>query len=418
MGLLLLLVVVLTLPGSDAKKKLKKNGISSSPQSLEQVAQQSLEAVAGLLPPKSNRNSIKLVDANFTTFVHDRPRLYHAAIFLTASPKKYQCFACKSVLKIFKESARHYNENYDFMSSSQEKRLAFFVLDLDSSRGVFTSMNIETVPRLYILPPVGVDDAKQSISKYEIPIDTIMDGVPSLLSEINKLTDIDIRVKIDAVPVLTLLCTLSLLLAYVWSLAAKNLETAKYWYRSPTIWMLFSYLFFAVGVSGSIYCIIRSAPAYGAGRGGEIEIFSDGNREQYLLEGLAVVMFVLFTAFAAVLVYYSTKIRFSPLKHCSVIAALSVLIVMLLQVWYTYVGKTVWYSLKDTLPEKLSSYLFSSVKKSSSLPKRLLRMSEIWLNDFNFAGEDDWDRLKKKFKTLITDYVLRSIGIASEVPAK
>ena len=214
-----------------------------------------------------------------------------------------------------------------------------------------------------------------------------------------------------------LLCLLAALLGYVWSIAAVDLEAALYWYRSPQLWMLVSYVFFAVGVSGSIYCIIRSAPLYGAGPGGGIEIFSSGDREQYLLEGLVVATFILGTALAGVLLFYSVKIRFAFVRHCAVIMSMSVFAVMLLQIWKMYTEKTAWYSLKETLPQISSSFLFSSVKKSSWLPKRLLRLSEIWLNDFHFT-EGDWDKFKKKFASLIVDYIMRSTGYSTETTAK
>lgn len=66
------------------------------------------------------------------------------------------------------------------------------------------------------------------------------------------------------------------------------------------------------------------------------------------------------------------------------------------------------YNLKETLPELVWTYLTSSVKKSSLLPKRLMRLSEIWLNDFHYTKQD-WASFTKKFKTLIYDYILRNI---------
>ena len=35
-----------------------------------------------------------LSDRNFSSFVTEKPRYYHAAIFLTASNPKYQCMPC------------------------------------------------------------------------------------------------------------------------------------------------------------------------------------------------------------------------------------------------------------------------------------------------------------------------------------
>ena len=155
------------------------------------------------------------------------------------------------------------------------------------------------------------------------------------------------------------------------------------------------------------FCIIRSAPLYGETRDGKIEFFSGESREQYLLEGLVVAGLVLCAAMSLVLMCYSLKIPFSLGRHVGVIFFLSVFIVFMQNIWDAYVDKTSWYSLKETLPEPAWHFLTSSVKKNSWLPKRLLRLCELFLSDdFKFTTED-WNKLGKKFQTLIVDYLNR-----------
>ena len=166
--------------------------------------------------------------------------------------------------------------------------------------------------------------------------------------------------------------------------------------------MMFSFLCFGVGVSGSIYCVIRSAPAFGIGRAGDLKIFSGQSRDQYLVEGVLVAMMTLGAAMAMVLLQYSTKIPFAIGRHVCVLFAMSVFIVLSFQIWGLYVDKTRWYSLKETLPEELWAWISSSVKKSSPIHKRLFRLSEIWLFDYK-----DWTGFEKKAKSLVYDYVLR-----------
>ena len=63
----------------------------------------------------------------------------------------------------------------------------------------------------------------------------------------------------------------------------------------------------------------------------------------------------------------------------------SMFIVLGLQIFEAYVDKTRWYTMKDTVPPHYWNFLSSSVKKSSGLMKRLVRVSEIFLFDFK-----DW----------------------------
>jgi hypothetical protein len=166
--------------------------------------------------------------------------------------------------------------------------------------------------------------------------------------------------------------------------------------------MILSFIVFSVGISGSISCIIRAAPFYGVGRDGGIEIFADANREQYFLEGFTIAFFTLSAAMSGVLLFYSTKLPYALLRHVVAIASMSMFIVFGLQLWNAYTEKTRWYSIKETLPEQVWAYLTATVKKKSWLPKRLIRLSEIWMYEYK-----DWEGFQKRARTLVWDYILR-----------
>ncbi|RYG63970.1 hypothetical protein EON64_14900, partial [archaeon] len=53
---------------------------------------------------------------------------------------------------------------------------------------------------------------------------------------------------------------------------------------------------FAVGVSGSISCVIRGAPLFGFSRQGVVSVFAAQGREQFYLEGIAVAALTLLLA--------------------------------------------------------------------------------------------------------------------------
>ena len=159
-----------------------------------------------------------------------------------------------------------------------------------------------------------------------------------------------------------------------------------------------------MGVSGSIYCFIRSVPLFGYSRSkNSIEVFGTGGREQYLAEGIIVAVWAVGCGLAGATLYGATKMkRFPLLRHALALLAMAVFVVLLSQIWDAYLEKTRWYSFKETIPDEAWQYLTSSVKKSSGLVKRLLRTSEIFLYEFK-----DWSSFQKKAHSMVVEYVLR-----------
>lgn len=134
-----------------------------------------------------------------------------------------------------------------------------------------------------------------------------------------------------------------------------------------------------------------------------MRIFSGQNREQYMLEGLIISAVTIAAALSMVGLHYVTKIRYSLLRHVGVIFLMSVFVVLSIEIFSFYTEKTRWYNLKDTLPSYVWSWITSTVKKNSGLPKRLLRVSEYYLFEYK-----DWSGLKKKVQVLLVDYVQRT----------
>jgi hypothetical protein len=158
-----------------------------------------------------------------------------------------------------------------------------------------------------------------------------------------------------------------------------------------------------VGVSGIIFCIIRSAPPLGyTSRGGELGIFAPQGRDQYSIEGIIVALWTIGCGLSLYFMFLSTKLRFPFVRHVGVILGMATFVVLAFQIWNAYTLKTSWYSLKETLPAEVWQYLTSSVKKNSPLLKRLIRVSEIWLTS---SGKGDFSAFYKKFESLVIDYL-------------
>lgn len=135
-----------------------------------------------------------------------------------------------------------------------------------------------------------------------------------------------------------------------------------------------------------------------------MSIFAAQGREQFLLEGIIVALWTIGCGFSYYIMHYSSKLRFPLLRHVGVLAGMTLFVVLALQLWGAYGTKTAWYSLKETLPADVWQFLRASVKKDSGIWKRFLRLSELWLTEVK-----DMEGLKKKFESLIVEYIKRNL---------
>lgn len=101
-----------------------------------------------------------------------------------------------------------------------------------------------------------------------------------------------------------------------------------------------------MGVSGSIFCVIKAAPLFGMSRKGGVSIFATQGRDQYLLEGIIIAFMTLLGGLAAYCMNASTKLRFAVLRHAAVLLSMAVWVVIAYYTFETYRLKTGWYNLK------------------------------------------------------------------------
>lgn len=366
------------------------------------------ERLAVIVNKVAQGGLVTLSDGNFSKFVVERPREYHAVLLFTATGAKYQCSVCVATKRIFSEAAAYYKEQYDFNTTSAENRVAFFVLEVDSARNTFNDMGLETVPRLYALPPTKHDSPKMRMGEYEIEVRSLMEGAGAFLGDVESRTGVKVKVTVNPLPIMTALCLIAYFLALLAASAASEPQKAIFWFRNRWIWSVFSLLCFGVGVSGSIFCIIRGAPLYGGGRKG-VRIFAGQGRDQYLVEGIIIALMTVGCGLAGMLLVYGTKLRLplgigAVLRHVIVLAALSAFAVLCMEIGEAYIDKTRWYQVKETVDPKVWEWLTSGVKKHSGIFKRAVRLSELWLFEFK-----TWEAFGKKFKSLLVDYVQRLV---------
>ena len=422
-SILLLLVLLLIDHIHGARKRSNK--------SPEDIAEEKLFDLIG----KSVSSPINyLSDRNFTNYVVDKPRFYHAAILLTARDARYQCVPCEQSEASFKTLAKHYHMSYDIAGVEADERVIFFVLDVDTSRKTFGSLEIETVPRFYVLPPrPTVNAPKVKTSEYEMATTSSLQGLSSFMNEFNRVSGLKLEPRVEPQPILLIIGMFSAIFALLASISEGDVIKLINIFRSSWIWMVVSILCFGFGVSGSVYCIIRNAPPFSHERDGTINIWGQGSRDQTVLEGIAVAFYTISCAIAMFLVYigsgfantwtnidinipYLTKGKTIKLpipgwlvnimRNLLVCAGLALFIVMGKHLCGAYLLKTQWYRISETLPPYIWQPLSSNVRKTSGLLKRLFRMSNVLLWEFK-----DWNSFQKKAKLLVVDYIYKSIGM-------
>jgi thiol-disulfide isomerase/thioredoxin len=293
-----------------------------------------------------SRPVISLTDGNFSKFITLRPRDYTAVIMFTALGPKYQCEICSRVAGTFTEVASNYQNQFDFNGTNAEERLAFFIVDVDSARSTFQDMQLETVPRFFILPPREEGAAKLKMGDYEFEVQRALEGPASIMEEISKLSGVKMVPTVDPKPLLVLLSIVAVLLSLLISAASTDISKAIFWYRNKYLWMTITTLCFCVGVSGSLFCYIRGAPNYAMEQRGVLRIFAGQGRDQYFIEGLIVAAWTVGCGIAVILLLSSTRMPYAIVRHVMVLFSMSMFIVLGIQIWQAYVDKTGWYNLK------------------------------------------------------------------------
>jgi len=430
--LLLLCLVVgffCTADGARKKSSSSTSSLSSSSSSSDRDQNaEGLDRVQGIHDFIYEKETfiIPTNDRNFTKFVSIQPRFYQAALFMTAAGSNYNCMPCKSALAAYEEMAFHYNSQYDFLITPMEHRMAFFVVDVDKARQAFKDMDLETVPRVFVLPAVSTDDGTYfNVKKNAKEMNThaLLDTMSVLLKELENVSGVKVEPKVSPFPAVFGLSIFAMLLAFMLSYVDDDDSTLYDIVRSPNLWMTFTIMAFSFGVSGSVYCIIRSSPLYSVGRDGSFSIFSTGGRDQTVLEGVVVALYTLGCSLGIYAMYFMSsfsmpmpkgKCNFIPafipgaIRSVLVCAAAAFVILCADLLFRLYVSKTAWYHVKETIPPYLWTFYSSPLKKTSGLVKRLMRVTYIFV--FEFV---DWPSFRKTLQSYIGNYLLRSIGLAT-----
>ena len=178
------------------KRNAEASTANSNPSKVEKDKKNAEQRLKDLSTMMRSTNLIPLSDRNFSKFIVDRPRYYHAAVMFTATAPQYQCSICGMARDSFLDAASFSREQYmssgNFLTVNPSERILFFILEVDDARNTFSDMELETVPRTYLLPPRDIGDAKVTVQDYEVESRSLMEGVGSFLEAVEKKTSIKV----------------------------------------------------------------------------------------------------------------------------------------------------------------------------------------------------------------------------------
>lgn len=135
------------------------------------------------------------------------------------------------------------------------------MLDVDNSRNIFNDLALESVPRFFLIPSKDIHStSKAKISTYEISTRLAIEGEQAFLTQIEEMSSIKISVTINSTPIVILMSIVSILLALFVSSHIASGKNALLIYQNKYLWVIICLVCMGAGVSGSIYCLLRSVP--------------------------------------------------------------------------------------------------------------------------------------------------------------
>lgn len=301
---------------------------------------------------------INLRDANFTKTVLDGPRAYDALVLFTVTGSKYKCTAChaaEDALSTVQYTLRKASEQGT--SALQGRRPIFvFRCGFETCQAPFALYGMRNAPTISFMPG---STKRRKFRDREATLDpqrTISPDGPHTAEAVLALLQLDEPLQVLKKPEAHILHSLAaaVLMALAATWVGGDARRLCFW-RLPSAWMLGSFLVYAGGVSGLVYCVIRSPALLGADEKGRPQLFSPGGRDQYVLEGVFVGALTLAAAGAVVMLVRTAKAgRGDATNTIWGITLIGVVAALFLRLLQFYRLKTAWYNPAEQVPEGLS----------------------------------------------------------------
>lgn len=162
---------------------------------------------------------------------------------------------------------------------------------------------------------------------------------------------------------------------------------------------------FAIGLSGSVSCIIHGADLLSyEGRSRRPFVFGDSEgRTQNYAEGAIIATLTLVCAASAFFVFYFSKLPVFMCRDVLILAAMSVFVVATVNIFQAYAIETSYYRMNRLLPFSLWEWFETPVKRGSGVAKRLVRIVSFALTECKSPLE-----FYNKVDSLLLSYIRRT----------
>jgi len=238
---------------------------------------------------QSRSGVITLDDKSYEYYA--RQPSYHVVVLLVASHPKYRCTTCAKTDKEFRLLAESFKASQAKLPAEKRTDVFFARLDFEGSQRTFERYGITSVPVMFhIAPSRGLKKTTEwSIAardRYSLPATPEAEGMAAFLGE---RTGTSVEVKRS---MLGAYLTLAVVFGLLALMVRPVIERMNLWLsiiRRKGIWTLVSLGFYAVGVSGIIFDVIRSPQLYYMNPNtGQINFFYWGPGQQFVAEGLII----------------------------------------------------------------------------------------------------------------------------------
>ena len=137
------------------------------------------------------KGAIWLTDNNFTKFVSMESREYNALVMITTTDSKYGCSICHKGINTLSEVGLQYASQYSLQSDNLKERLAFFIMDIDSSAKTSQQLRIGYVPTILLFT---VDEVRgPRLEGLEINYEQALDSAQDFIAILNELLELKVR---------------------------------------------------------------------------------------------------------------------------------------------------------------------------------------------------------------------------------
>lgn len=227
--------------------------------------------------------------------------------------------------------------------------LFFASVDIKDAHVIFQENQVNTVPFLVYFP---ADESNPTAKVLEQ--ESSIGSLRQMLHYISVQHHISVPKPVDATRTAVLVTIVALVVAILATFATFYPETVLKFPWSRTIWMCGSFLIYFTGISGMIFCIIRSPPTFVYQNPKQFQFIHTNGRQQFVYEGLLIGGIQLGAAVALILMIRSAKTTTRVSDRFQNLLVSIFTLAIFIYLWSALIGlysrKNQWYTATQVIP--------------------------------------------------------------------